>query len=446
MSGAHVVWLLLAVVLAAAVVLLASAEAGFARLSRARADAIDAEGGSGLPDADRNTPGQLRRLADRRVRVVALLASMLTTALLALATIIAVWTHGRWGTLGALIALGVQAVVVGIGAVAIPKARALADLDRTVQRLAGPVVGLTSIPGVSALTSPLLRFVSTSEDEVEEIEAPPVSEGELLALAEQAAQDEAIDETEQVLIASTIAFGDTTVREVLVPRLDMITAPHDASVTGALELMLEHGYSRLPITGESVDDVVGIAHTKDLTKLIVAGQPDAQVGDHLRAANVVPETKHVNTLMREMQSEQYHMVIVVDEYGGTAGLATLEDLIEELVGEIVDEFDVEQPMIESQRDGSLMVNGRAPVRSVGDMLDVGFPEGEWSTIGGLIFSTLGHVPAIGETIPLDGARLEVVRTQGARIARVHVSKVESTESNDPVSPSHQTPMSSGVHE
>ena len=144
----------------------------------------------------------------------------------------------------------------------------------------------------------------------------------------------------------------------------------------------------------------------------------------------MPETKRVAELLREMQAETFHMAIVVDEYGGTAGLVTLEDLIEELVGEIVDEFDVEEPMIEPLAGGDVRVNGRVPVDELNDVLGVELPEGDWDTVGGLIFNSLGHVPVEGETVEVDGHRLTVERVQGRRIARVSIDVGEPAANHE----------------
>ena len=172
-----------------------------------------------------------------------------------------------------------------------------------------------------------------------------MSESELLALADVATEEDVIEHSERVLIHSIIEFGDTVVREVMVPRPDMRAIEASISVSDALGVAMDVGFSRLPVYGTNVDDVVGIAYAKDLIRLERASRGGEPVGDHVRDARFVPETKRVASLMREMQELNYHLAIVVDEYGGTAGLVTLEDLIEELVGEIVDEFDVEEPQV-----------------------------------------------------------------------------------------------------
>ena len=169
---------------------------------------------------------------------------------------------------------------------------------------------------------------------------------------------------------------------------------------------------------DNIDDIVGIVYSKELMRALRDGDKSQTVNQIMRHPIFVPESKKISQLLREMQAEKSHIAIVIDEYGGTAGLVTLEDLIEEVVGEIVDEFDVEPPMIERLSNGNLRVNGRANLDDLDAILDIDLPEGDWSTVGGLIFNTLGHVPQIGETVELNGHHFLVERIQGRRIARV----------------------------
>jgi CBS domain containing-hemolysin-like protein len=167
-----------------------------------------------------------------------------------------------------------------------------------------------------------------------------------------------------------------------------------------------------------VDDVVGIAYTKDMIRTVQSGRGADPVRSHLRDAHFVPETKRVAAMMREMQSETFHMAVVVNEYGGTAGLVTLEDLIEELVGEIVDEFDVEEAQVEDLGAGVLRVSARLKVDEVNELVDAHLPTGAWDTVGGLVFDLLGHVPVVGESVTVDGVRLVADRVDGRRVERV----------------------------
>ena len=254
-------------------------------------------------------------------------------------------------------------------------------------------------------------------------EAPQISEEELLAMAEAAEASDAIEPEERELIGQIIEFGDTVAREVMVPRTDMVAISDQHTVDEAVGIVIQHGYSRVPVYGGGIDDVVGVVHAKDLMRAEREHGGDSPAGAVARTPHFVPETKRISLLLREMQAEKFHIAIVVDEYGGTAGVVTLEDLIEELVGEIVDEFDVEVPMIERLAPGTVRVNGRVPIDELSEVLDAPLPNGDWDTVGGLIFNTLGHVPEEGETLVVDGWELLVERVAGRRIARVIVKPV-----------------------
>jgi Mg2+/Co2+ transporter CorC len=227
---------------------------------------------------------------------------------------------------------------------------------------------------------------------------------------------------EQALVDSIIDFEETVAREVMVPRPDMITVDATFRAADVIEVMLLNGYSRLPACGEGIDDIVGLVYAKDLMRAERDGMQELPVADLLRPGVFVPETKRLPELLRDMQREQFHMAIVVDEYGGTAGLVTLEDILEELVGEIVDEYDVEDPMIEPLPGGDALVRARTSVTELNDLLQADLPEGDWDTVGGLLYSRLNHVPVEGETVVVAGWRLTAQRVQGRRIGRVRLSR------------------------
>ncbi len=216
-------------------------------------------------------------------------------------------------------------------------------------------------------------------------------------------------------------FGNTLVRDVMVPRTDMVTVFSNFSVDDSLDLMLFNGFSRIPVCGEGIDDIQGTLHSKDLMSASRDKNGNMQVSEIMREANFVPETKRISELLQEMQSNTFHVAIAIDEYGGTAGLVTLEDLIEEIVGEITDEFDIEAPLIERLGENEYRVNGRVSVAELSDTLGVEVPEGSWSTMGGFIFTSLGHIPEEGEKITASGYIFCVEKVQGRRIARVRVS-------------------------
>jgi CBS domain containing-hemolysin-like protein len=241
--------------------------------------------------------------------------------------------------------------------------------------------------------------------------------GELLVEEPDTTPEETEEEVEELrLITSVLEFSDTLVREVMVPRLDMVTVDRSATTDLVLDIVVEQGFSRIPVLGESPDDIIGFVYAKDLLNIMDRGGEPEPVTRIVRPVYFVPETKKVPDLLRDMQARQQHMAIVVDEFGGTAGLVTIEDLLEELVGEIIDEYDTEEPLLVQEGEGVYLADGRFPVEDLEDILD------EWDTISGLILDLAGRVPHVGETFEVQGARFEVVAVQGRRVTQIHVTR------------------------
>jgi CBS domain containing-hemolysin-like protein len=235
-------------------------------------------------------------------------------------------------------------------------------------------------------------------------------------------EEEEDDRDERELISSIIEFGDTIVREVMVPRTDMITLPAAASSDDAVDLVLEAGRSRIPLTGENADDIVGLLYARDLLTLYDEEAPPRPARDLSHEAYFVPETKAISDLLREMQAKQKHLAIVVDEFGGTAGVVSIEDLLEEIVGEIVDEYDDEEPMVMPLESGEYLVDARLDVDDLSGILDIAFPDEEWDTVGGLVLGLAGRVPTVGESFEYNNLTLTTEEVQGRRVARVRVAK------------------------
>jgi CBS domain containing-hemolysin-like protein len=365
------------------------------------------------------------RLLEHRERVLNPILLVLLTCHLAAATIIAVIADHRWGTPGVLGAFAVELVVIFVLAEAVPKTYALLVPDRA-------ALAITPLARAIAVIAPLrwaARLLIGAANVIipgkGRAQGPVVSEEELLAFAGVAVDDAVLEAEERQLIENTIEFGDTVVREVMVPRPDMVTVSSEFKVGDVMEVIILNGFSRLPVTGDGIDDIIGVVYAKDLMRAERDGKGDAPVTDFVRPATFVPETKKVASLLREMQAQRFHLAIVVDEYGGTAGLVTLEDLIEELVGEIVDEYDVEELQAERLPTGELRVNARMNIDDLNELLDHELPEGDWDSVGGLLIALLGHVPVEGETADVDGHRLRAEKVDGRRIGRVVVSPLQS---------------------
>jgi CBS domain containing-hemolysin-like protein len=238
------------------------------------------------------------------------------------------------------------------------------------------------------------------------------------------------------MIHSVFALGNTIVREVMVPRTEMVWIEAHKTLRQALMLALRSGFSRIPVVGENVDDVLGIVYLKDLVRRTAGGDPNAHetpVVDIMRGASFVPESKPVDDLLREMQAARNHLAIVVDEYGGTAGLVTIEDILEEIVGEITDEYDVaERPPIEELPDGAVRVTGRLPIQDLGEIFGVELPADEVETVAGLLAQALGRVPIPGASAELGGLLLVAEGTTGRRnrIDTVLVRRADEDEAHD----------------
>jgi putative hemolysin len=442
------VWLLVAIgVLLIFSLLLSVAETALVRVPRPRAEDLAAEG---------------RRGADALVQLLArpehvtMVVFLLVACQLVEATLVGIVGNRVLGVAGLILAVAVNVVIVFVVAETAPKTWAVLNPERAALAAARPVRRLAQFLPLRLATRALIGLANVVLPGRGLQQGPFVSsEEELLAVAEMGVEEGVIEEDERALIESIIEFGDTLVREVMVPRPDMVTVPAGFRVADVIEVVLLNGYSRLPVCSGTLDDVVGLAYAKDLMAAERDGNGDAPVASHMRPARFVPETKRVPDMLRDMQREKIHMAIVVDEYGGTAGLVTLEDIIEELVGEIADEFDVDAPPVEQLAGGGIRVHGRTSLDEVNDLLHTRFPEGDWDTIGGLLYDRIGHVPAEGESVTLDGWRLTAQRIQGRRIGRVTITPEpptpglavvpppDSGTASPPSPPSPPSPLSPG---
>lgn len=245
---------------------------------------------------------------------------------------------------------------------------------------------------------------------------------ELITDTDDEVEEEDDDSEEELaLIRSVIEFADTIVREVMVPRTDMITIRGDASTDDAVDLVLSSGRSRIPVTGDSIDHVIGILYARDLLELFDREAPARSTASMCHEAYFVPETKPIPDLLREMQLNQQHLAVVVDEFGGTAGIVTIEDLVEEIVGEIVDEYDEEEPMV-VEVDGEWEVDARLDVDELSELVGADLPSDEWDTVGGLVLELAGRVPEEGERFDHEGLVFTATAVRGRRVSKVRVGR------------------------
>jgi putative hemolysin len=280
------------------------------------------------------------------------------------------------------------------------------------------------------LVAPLLPTPVTEQAELEE----EASRAEIDAFIDVGRREGILEPGEGELVRGVVDFGDTVVRSVMTPRIDMICAPVDMPPTAIAELVLRHGHTRLPMYRSSIDEIVGILHVREILRLLLrrGGEEGGAEGapaieELLQPPHFVPETKSLAQLLRELQERHQEVAIVVDEYGGTQGLVTVEDLLEEVFGEMGDTGDGPGPLKVALPDGSWRLDGRAHLEDVEELFGVRLSDGEWETVGGLIFGLLGHVPRVGENVESHGLRFTVEGADHRRARRVRVERLASSK-------------------
>jgi CBS domain containing-hemolysin-like protein len=411
------------VVLLAVSGLLALAETSLVRMNRIKAKA--------MVDERRRGARQLARLIENPAKFLNPILLLVLICQLVSATLVGVVAEHLLGGIGVLVGAAFEVIVIFVFFEAVPKNWAVHNPERAAlfsAPIVSVVVRFPPIRFVSSLLIGLANLIIGRQGESDDgIRPSYITDSELKAMADVAHEEHVIEHQERAFIHSIIDFGDTVAREVMVPRPDMVTVEGDKSITEALETALGAGFSRIPVHGGQIDDIEGIAYTKDLMRAERVGGGEEPVRGSARPAVFVPESKEVSSLLRQMQEEKIHMAIVVDEYGGTAGLVTLEDLLEELVGEIVDEFDVEEPTVEKNPDGSVVVSARYTVDDADELLGADLPQGAWDTVGGLMLDLAGRVPAEGDSVEVDGFRLTALEVRGRRIGRVRIEPMRPGE-------------------
>src|SRR6476659_1098916 len=306
----------------------------------------------------------------------------------------------------------------------VPKSLALAHTDAFALRLSGVIEVLLRVLGplvhvLTAITTAVSRMLGAGD------QAPGVmSTQELSILVERGGEQGILEAEEEQMIKAVIELGDQRIHEVMVPRIAMVSLAAGSTLEDAIDIVVEEGHSRIPVYEETIDEIVGIQYAKDLLPFLKASAAERpSLRSILRTPVFVPESMSVDDLLHEFQRRKVHIAIVLDEYGGTAGLVTIEDLLEEIVGEIQDEYDVEEPLVEMLDDHSARVDGRASVDDLLDLWDMKLQledEDEYDTVGGLVYHRIGGIPQPGDEIHVDGLRLTVETTDGRRVGKVLV--------------------------
>jgi CBS domain containing-hemolysin-like protein len=384
-----------------------------------------------VADRLRQASASGRRVANLLARPNRLLVTILLgnlTANILISEIVGVWSLKLSAPLpyseyiGTLAAIFVTTIILLLFAEIAPKTIAINNAERFSLGAAIPLKAFSNIvyPLIRAIlliTDSILRLMGMQKGETDSV----VTEEELKTLIAMSEEEGVLESQERLMIHRIIEFGDTLVRDVFVPRTDMVGVKSDITIEKLIETMVESGHSRFPVYGKTIDDIKGIIYAKDLFPYFWRGHTNIPIPRFLRQVYYVPDTKKVRDLLREFQSKRLHMAIVVGEYGGTKGLVTLEDLIEEVVGEIFDEYDVTHTEVEKLEDGALRVDARVRLDDLSEILGASVRGSECETVGGLIFELLEHIPSPGECVSHEGYTFTVEAMEEQRITTVHMA-------------------------
>lgn len=405
---------LMAVAAGALVVLgsvLALAEASLGRVSRVRALVLQAEG---------------RAHADALVRIESDPAPHFNSIYLAVmlaqngsAVLVALVAERAWGDLGVTVASVAFTLAYFVVVEAMSKTWGVLRSEPVALSLAPFVIILAR-----TLKAPTRLLVGIARRILPRGEAAPPYESDIRSLADLGHEEGAIHAIERRLIHSIFRLTDTIAREIMTPRPDITALPAAATLDEAAAAFVSSGYSRLPVHGGRLDDTVGVVHAKDVLRAMRLDAPPPTVRELIQPIRVVPESKPVPAILQEMQRERFHMALVVDEFGSVAGLLTLEDVLEEIVGEIEDEHDREEPAIVEDRPAKWRVAAGCAVARLNEAIGAQFPSERWDTVGGLLMGTLGRPARPGDSVDLLGYRLRAERVQGRRVTQVQVTRLD----------------------
>jgi putative hemolysin len=380
--------------------------------------------------------GVLLRLLERPKRLLITILTGNTIVNVALASLAAVVVHNLTRrsnfpqTLGLLLEIVVVTFLILILCEITPKFVAVKNAPSFAQRVAAPIRAFHFILSpLVALFSGITNLISTALGV--EKRRLFITEDEIKTLVEVGQERGELEQEEREMITSIFEFGETAIREVMVPRIDMVAVEENTPVDEVISIIREKGHSRIPIYRERIDNIIGLLYAKDLLPHL--GRPlEGNLADLVREAHFVPESKKIDEMLREFQAEKVHMVIVVDEYGGTAGLVTLEDVLEEIVGEIQDEYDRELPLWEESEDGTILVEAKIPLDVLNEIIgEEVFPTTEdYDTLGGFVFHQIGNVPDPGETMEHEDYLLTVEEVSNRRVGRVRITKIGSGEEDE----------------
>ena len=290
---------------------------------------------------------------------------------------------------------------------------------------------LSSFARMLSLTmAPLLAIPYSLTNSNEPNQEGTVTETELISLVEAGQEEGVLEQEEQKMIVSIFRLGDTLVREIMVPRIEVLALDVNTPIDEAMDALKRSGHSRVPVFKDSVDNILGLLYAKDLLGIWREGRYEASLSEHLRQAYFVPEAKKVDALLAALQAKRIHMAIVVDEYGGVAGIVTLEDIVEEIVGEIRDEYDqAEELLFQEVGEDEYLFQGRIDLDDFNDIMGTELPNSEADTLSGLIYSRIGRVPTAGDNVLINDLQLTVEQVSGQRIRKVRALRLDASSAN-----------------
>ena len=406
------------------------AEIAFVSVRRTRLDELAEAGDRRAKRAQKLMRDPGRFLAVIQVAITFLGALASAVAAVSIVTVVAEPLRGialiadQADTIALLLVTFIVSVVSIVLGELIPKGFALANPDRIALTVSGPITLFAKIVSPLVAVLVLLTKIISKPFGIDPTRTPELSAAEIRLIVEQGSQQGVLEAEEEQMISAVMSLSDSKLHEVMVPRIDIVAIDQEASFDDAVTLVLTEGHSRTPLYKESVDHIVGILYAKDLLRIIAAGGPRPRLRDIMRPALFVPESQAVGDLLNELQRRRVHMAIVLDEYGGTAGLVTIEDLLEEIVGEIQDEFDEEEPMKVIVREGEAILDGRADIDEMGELVDPALEledDEEYDTVGGFVYHRIGRVPVVGDTVAVDPFKITVIKVIGRRVGKVRVT-------------------------
>ncbi len=388
-------------------------EVALISITRAKVRALLNQGRNGAEALD-----TLKRSTDTILITILIGNNIANVAAASLATAIAI---GIYGNVGIGIATGVTVILMLVFGEIGPKMYASRHVEELALRVARPIHYLSMVLyPILWVTDRINRQFAFRPGVAE----PVVTEEEIKEWIDVGEEEGTIEEQERDMLYSVLRFGDTTVREVMTPRIDVTMIEDESTIENALSMFNETGFSRIPVYHEQIDNVVGLLNVKDVFSAVIRQQTSAMVRDLMYEPYFVPESKKIDDLLKELQVKKQHMAVVLDEYGSFAGIVTVEDMLEELVGEILDEFDEEEPEVQQVEENIYMVDARMWVEHLNEDLHLALPLTDaYESIGGLVIDRLGHIPRRGEVVKLEESNvtLVVMQMRGRRLVKVKLT-------------------------